>query len=344
MPGNDAPRGPALVAAILGSAGRSIADQPGRHVWGSLRRMRLPGLGQALGRRLAIFRNRHCSLVASAFATPSPAPGWKCRSSMSGCGRCRGWCAMRLVRSLAPSLRRAGRHRRSPAFPRHRSWRPAHGTARRRGQPRLVPDRRGRRRPLHPGDAGGGADPQARQRAWHRGAMPCLGLLTLAEIEASGDRPACGSPPAGARAASFGHRSIGACSDAPTTANRVPARGCTMPVRRIGRGAALSRARETLVGRLACLAVPAAGRQPTMRPSPSSSPLPAPVSSGRGASVAGSCARGSSLACANPRAGSSSASASSISTSKCSVGDERLDSRFAACAAAACLCRARCGQ
>jgi hypothetical protein len=46
MPGNDAPRGPALVAAIVGGAGKPIADQPGRRVWGELRRMRLPGLGK----------------------------------------------------------------------------------------------------------------------------------------------------------------------------------------------------------------------------------------------------------------------------------------------------------
>lgn len=46
LPGNDAPRGPALVAAIVGGAGKPIANQPGRHVWGGLRRMALPGLGR----------------------------------------------------------------------------------------------------------------------------------------------------------------------------------------------------------------------------------------------------------------------------------------------------------
>lgn len=46
MPGNDAPRGAALVAAIVGGAGKPIAGQPGRRVWGELRRMRLPGLGK----------------------------------------------------------------------------------------------------------------------------------------------------------------------------------------------------------------------------------------------------------------------------------------------------------
>src|SRR5262249_50221172 len=38
VPGNDAPRGAALVEAILSRAGKPIADQPGRHVWGTLRR------------------------------------------------------------------------------------------------------------------------------------------------------------------------------------------------------------------------------------------------------------------------------------------------------------------
>jgi hypothetical protein len=45
VPGNDAPRGRALVEAILSRAGMPIPDQPGRRVWGSPRRMRLPGLG-----------------------------------------------------------------------------------------------------------------------------------------------------------------------------------------------------------------------------------------------------------------------------------------------------------
>jgi hypothetical protein len=45
MPGNDAPRGPALVAAILGGAGKPIPDQPGYRVWSGLRRMRVPGIG-----------------------------------------------------------------------------------------------------------------------------------------------------------------------------------------------------------------------------------------------------------------------------------------------------------
>lgn len=45
VPGNDAPRGRALVQAILSGAGKPIPDQPGRRVWGDLRRLAVPGLG-----------------------------------------------------------------------------------------------------------------------------------------------------------------------------------------------------------------------------------------------------------------------------------------------------------
>lgn len=46
VPGNDAPRGRALVEAILSGAGKPIADQPRRRVWGSLRLLAVPGLGR----------------------------------------------------------------------------------------------------------------------------------------------------------------------------------------------------------------------------------------------------------------------------------------------------------
>lgn len=46
VPGNDAPRGRALLEAILSSAGKPIADPPGRRVWGALRMMHVPGLGR----------------------------------------------------------------------------------------------------------------------------------------------------------------------------------------------------------------------------------------------------------------------------------------------------------
>lgn len=45
VPGNDAPRGRALVEAILSGAGKRIPHQPGRWGWGALRRVAVPGLG-----------------------------------------------------------------------------------------------------------------------------------------------------------------------------------------------------------------------------------------------------------------------------------------------------------
>ncbi len=46
VPGNDAPRGRALIEAILSGAGKPIPDQPGRRVWSDLRRFAVPGLGR----------------------------------------------------------------------------------------------------------------------------------------------------------------------------------------------------------------------------------------------------------------------------------------------------------
>ena len=46
VPGNDAPRGRALVEAILSGAGKRIPHQPGRWGWGALRRVAVPGLGR----------------------------------------------------------------------------------------------------------------------------------------------------------------------------------------------------------------------------------------------------------------------------------------------------------
>lgn len=44
VPGNDAPRGRAVVEAILAGVGKPIPDQPGRHMWGLPRRLMVPGL------------------------------------------------------------------------------------------------------------------------------------------------------------------------------------------------------------------------------------------------------------------------------------------------------------
>ena len=351
MPGNDAPRGPALVAAILGSAGRPIADQPGRHVWGEPAAHAAAGTGQALGRRL---RSARTGTVRSSLRHPRHLRrrrDWNCRSSMSGCGRCRGWCAMP-----------AGADRLAPAAPAPGAPSPSacafsartaaglrlelHAGA---GEPRVVPDRRGRRRSLHPGHAGGGAGPQAGAAALRsRGAMPCLGLLN-----AGGNRsrvaagPACASRPAGAKTASVCvRRCIGARSDPPTTANRAPARRCTMPVRRNGRGAARSRVRETVVGRLPGLAVPAARGNRRRRPSPSSS-----QTSGSGElwtrRIGGRVMRSRQFIGVRKPSGwivERFGSPRFRPRSAASANERARARRCAACAAAACHCRARCGR
>ena len=132
----------------------------------------------------ATCRSPRCSLNTSAFVTPTAAPGWNCRSCMSGCGRCRGWCAAGLLRSLAPA---------APLLVRIADRLRFLGT-----------DRGGLRIELHAGAqsrvwcliAEGGDGPfipvipaaalvRKLARGWSlRGAMPCLGLLTLAEIDA----------------------------------------------------------------------------------------------------------------------------------------------------------------
>ena len=183
MPGNDAPRGPALVAAILGGAGKAIAGQSGRHIWGGLRRMKLPGLGK---RWVAA-----CDL-------PEPAPfarRFGIRDTYAGAGMelsllhvglwSLSWLVRgRLVRSLAPA---------APLLTRIADRLRFLGT-----------DRGGLRMELHAGAqsrvwcliAEGGDGPfipvtpaaalvrKLARGASIQGAMPCLGLLTLAEIEA----------------------------------------------------------------------------------------------------------------------------------------------------------------
>jgi uncharacterized protein YbjT (DUF2867 family) len=46
LPGNDAPRGRAVVEAILSGVGKRIPHQPGRWGWAALRRIAVPGLGR----------------------------------------------------------------------------------------------------------------------------------------------------------------------------------------------------------------------------------------------------------------------------------------------------------
>lgn len=183
MPGNDAPRGPALVAAILGGAGQPIADQPGRHVWGDLRRMRLPGLGR---RWVAACDLPEPALFAQRFGIRDTYAGAGMELSILHVGlwSLSGLVRGRLVRSLAPAAPFLARIADRLRF--------------------LGTDRGGLRMELHAGAqsrvwcliAEGGDGPfvpvtpaaalvrKLARGASLRGAMSCLGLLTLAEIEA----------------------------------------------------------------------------------------------------------------------------------------------------------------
>jgi hypothetical protein len=183
MPGNDAPRGPALVAAILGGAGRPIADQPGRHVWGDLRRMKLPGVGR---RWVAACDLPEPALFAQRFGIRDTYAGAGMELSILHVGLWSlSWLVRsRLLRSLAPA---------APLLARLADRLRCLGT-----------DRGGLRLELHAGAqsrvwcliAEGGDGPfipvtpaaalvrKLARGASLRGAMPCLGLLTLAEIDA----------------------------------------------------------------------------------------------------------------------------------------------------------------
>jgi NAD(P)-dependent dehydrogenase (short-subunit alcohol dehydrogenase family) len=183
MPGNDAPRGPALVATILGGAGETIAGQPGRRVWGDLRRMRLPGLGK---RWVAPCDLPEPALFARRFAIPDTFAGASLEVSLFHVGLWSlSWLVrLGLVRTLTPA---------APALA---------GIADRLRF--LGTDRGGLRLELHAGAqsrvwcviAEGGDGPfipvtpaaaLVRKLAGGllmRGAVPCLGVLTLPEIEA----------------------------------------------------------------------------------------------------------------------------------------------------------------
>ncbi len=187
MPGNDAPRGPALVEAILGGAGKPIANQAGRHVWGGLRRMALPGLGR---RWVAPCDLPEPALFARRFGIRDTFAGAGLELSILHVGLwALSWLVRgRLLKTLAPAATLLAAIADRLRF--------------------LGTDRGGLRMDLH-GDAHGasirtwcliaeGGDGPfipvtpaaalvrklARGGIAARGAMPCLGLLDLAEIEA----------------------------------------------------------------------------------------------------------------------------------------------------------------
>jgi NAD(P)-dependent dehydrogenase (short-subunit alcohol dehydrogenase family) len=188
LPGNDAPRGPALVEAILSRAGKPIADQPGRRVWGSLRRMTVPGLG---ARWVAACELPEPQLFAKRFGVRETYAGAGLELSVLHLGL---WLLtwlvrLHLVRSLAPFAARL-----TTIAERLRRF----GTD--RGGLRIdVEGRAGRRSWYLVAEGGDGpfvpALPAAalvrKLAAGHpvaHGALPCLGLVSLGEILAEARR------------------------------------------------------------------------------------------------------------------------------------------------------------
>jgi hypothetical protein len=183
MPGNDAPRGPALVATILGGVGRPIAGQPGRRVWGSLRRMRLPGLGK---RWVAPCDLPEPTLFARRFAIRDTFAGAGLEVSLFHVGLWSlSWLVrLGLVRTLAPAapllagiadrLRflgtdRGGLRLEVQADASSRAW-------------CLIAE--GGDGPFIPVTPAAALVRKLATGLSMRGAMPCLGLLSLAEIAA----------------------------------------------------------------------------------------------------------------------------------------------------------------
>jgi uncharacterized protein DUF4166/saccharopine dehydrogenase-like protein len=184
VPGNDAPRGRALVEAILSRAGRPIVDQPGRHVWGNLRRIKVPGLGV---RWVAACDLPEPALFARRFGIRETYAGAGLELSILHVGLwLLAWLVRgRLLRSLAPaaaplaviadSLRRLGTDRGGLRID-------LEGGSGRRTWCLLAESGDG---PFIPVVAAAALIGKlARGEITSRGAMPCLGVLDLADIEA----------------------------------------------------------------------------------------------------------------------------------------------------------------
>lgn len=183
VPGNDAPRGRALMEAILSGAGKPIADQPGRRVWGDLRRLAVPGLGR---RWVAACDLPEPTLFRQRFGVADTYAGAGLELTVLHVGL---WLLalpvrLGLVKTLQPAA--------APL-----AWIADRFRA-------FGSDKGGLRIDFHGADgarswsliAEGGDGPfvpampaaalvrkLARGAAHQRGAMPCLGLLSLAEIE-----------------------------------------------------------------------------------------------------------------------------------------------------------------
>jgi uncharacterized protein DUF4166/saccharopine dehydrogenase-like protein len=188
LPGNDAPRGPALVEAILSRAGKPIADQPGRRVWGSLRRMTVPGLG---ARWVAACELSEPQLFAKRFGVRDTYAGAGLELPVLHLGLwLLGWLVrLRLVRSLTPfagrltaiaeRLRRFGTDRGGLRID-------VEGPAGRRSWYLIAEGGDGPFVPVLPAAA-----LVRKLAAGHpiaRGAVPCLGLASLGEILAEARR------------------------------------------------------------------------------------------------------------------------------------------------------------
>jgi hypothetical protein len=188
VPGNDAPRGPALVEAILSRAGKPIADQPGRRVWGTLRRMKVPGLGT---RWVAACDLPEPRLFAKRFGVRDTfaAAGLELSVLHLGLWLLSWLVRLRLVRSLAPfaarltaiaeRLRRFGTDRGGLRLD-------VEGPGGRRSWSLIAEGGDGPFVPVLP--AAALVRKLAAGRSVASGAMPCLGLVSLGEILAEARR------------------------------------------------------------------------------------------------------------------------------------------------------------
>ena len=181
-PGNDAPRGPALIEAILSRAGKPIADQPGRLVWGTPRRMNVAGLGT---RWVAACDLPEPKLFAQRFGVRDTYAGAGLELSVLHLGLwlVSGLVRLHLVRSLAPfAARLAAIAERLRRFGTDRGGLrvDVEGPAGRRSWHLIAEGGDGPFVPVLPAAA------LVRKLAGGhrvvRGAMPCLELVSLGEI------------------------------------------------------------------------------------------------------------------------------------------------------------------
>lgn len=183
MPGNDAPRGRALVEAILSGVGKPIAGQPGRRVWSDLRRMRVPGLG---ARWVAACDLPEPPLFAQRFGIRDTYAGAGLELSVLHLGL---WLLAALVRlglirtleSIAQPLAAVADRLRGFGTDRGGLRIDLDGPGGRRTWCLLAEGGDGPFVPVTP--AATLVRKLARGQMTARGAIPCLGLLSLSEIE-----------------------------------------------------------------------------------------------------------------------------------------------------------------